>query len=62
MGSEILRSKMCYLWSEIWGRQDYLGYDISGMSLSQSFSYYQVFFQNWTADYLGVFEKVVLII
>ena len=29
---------MCYMWSEIWGRRDYLGSDISSMSLSMSFS------------------------
>ena len=45
---------MCYLWSEIWGRRDYLGPDISSMSLSKSFSSYQVFFRNWTADYVGI--------
>ena len=28
---------MCYLWSEIWGRQDYLGSDISSMSLPKPF-------------------------
>ena len=36
--SEILRSQMCYLWSEIWGRRGYLGSDISSMSLSKPFS------------------------
>ena len=25
---------MCYLWSETWGSQDYLGSDICNMSLS----------------------------
>ena len=29
---------MYYLWSEMWGRQDYLVSDISGMSLSKPFS------------------------
>ena len=28
---------MCYLWSENWSRPDYLGYDISTMSLSKPF-------------------------
>ena len=37
MVSEILRSQMCYLWSEILGRQDYLWSDISSMSLSKQF-------------------------
>ena len=37
LASEILRSQMCYLWSEIWGRQDYLGSDISSMSLSKQY-------------------------
>ena len=38
LGSEVLRSQMCCLWSEIWGRGDYLGSDISGMSLFKPFS------------------------
>ena len=46
---------MCYLWSEIWSKQDYLGSDISGMSLSEPFSQCR----NWTADYLGPLEKLV---
>ena len=28
---------MCLLWSEIWGRRDNLGSDISSMSLSSHF-------------------------
>ena len=52
---------MCYMWSEIWGRLDYLGSDISSMSLSKPFSWYQVCILNWTADYLG-FLKIGLII
>ena len=30
---------MFYLWSEIWGMRDYLGSDISSMSLSKQFFY-----------------------
>ena len=48
---------MCYMWSEIWGRRDYLGSKISGISLSKPFSLYQLCFQNWTADYLGSLES-----
>ena len=39
--------------SEIWRGRDYLGSNISSFSLSKPFSYYQVFFLNWTADYLS---------
>ena len=53
MGSEILRSQMYHMWSEIWGRQDYLGSNIS----SKPFSSYQLCFQNWTADYLESLES-----
>ena len=37
------------MWSEIWGRQDRLGSDISSMSLSKPFSKtkYQGLFQYW---------------
>ena len=38
LGFEISKSQMCHLWSEILDRQDYLGSDISGMSLSEPFS------------------------
>ena len=48
---------MCYMWSEIWGRRDYLGSNISSMSLSKPFSFYQLCLQNWTADYLGSLES-----
>ena len=34
---------MGYMWSEIWGRGDYLGSHISSMSLSKSFSQYPFF-------------------
>ena len=46
---------MCYLWSEMWGRRDYLGSDISSMSFSKPFSECR----NWTADYLGSLKKLV---
>ena len=36
-GSEILRSQMYYLWSEIWGRRDYLVSDVSSISLPSHF-------------------------
>ena len=46
-----LRSQKCYLWSGIWGKRDYLDYEISSMSL---------FFRNWTSDDdLGSLEKLV---
>ena len=47
MGSEILRSHgpICYLWSEIWGRRDYLGSDICSMSLSKPFLGVKLFFE-----------------
>ena len=48
---------MCYMWSEIWGRRDHLGSNFSSMSLSKPFSLYQVYFQNWTADYLGCLKS-----
>ena len=54
--SEILRSQMYYLWSEVWGRRDYSRPDISSMSLSKPL---QVFLRNWTADYLGSLKKLV---
>ena len=38
LGSEISRPKMCHQWSEIWGRRDYLGSDVSSMSLPKPFS------------------------
>ena len=44
MGSEILGSQMCYMCSEIWSRKDYLGSDISGMSVS---------------DHMGSLKKLV---
>ena len=50
---------MCYMWSEIWGSRDYLGSDISGMSLSKPFSQYLVYFRRWTADYLGSLKNLV---
>ena len=50
---------MCYLRYESWGRQDYLGSDISSMSTSKPFSWYQLCFRNWTADYLGSLTKLV---
>ena len=43
-----------------WGRPDYLGSDISSVSMSKPFSWYQVFLGNCNTDYLGVFEKLVL--
>ena len=52
---------MCYMWSDVWGRRDHLGSDICSMSLSKSFSRYQVCFRNWTGDYLGSL-KIGLII
>ena len=55
LASEILRSQMCYLWSEMWGRRDYLGSDISGMSLSKPFSECR----NWTADYFIYVRNVM---
>ena len=58
LGSEISRSQMCYLWSEISDRQDYLGYDISSTSFSKPFSSYQVFFQSWTAEFLESLKKL----
>ena len=57
LGSEILRSQMHYMWSEIWGRRDYWVSNISSMSLSKPFSLYQLCFQTWTADYLGSLES-----
>ena len=59
LGSEILRAQMCYMWSEIWGRLDFVGCDVSSMSLSKPFSWYQVCFRNWTTDYLGSLKKLV---
>ena len=59
MGSEISMFQMCYLWSEIWARRDYLGSGVSSMSLSEPFSQYEVFFRNWTADCLGSLKKLV---
>ena len=39
LASEISRSQIIYPWSEIWGRLgDYVGFDISSMSLSKPFS------------------------
>ena len=35
---EISMSQMCYLWSEILGRRNYLGSDVSSISLSKPFS------------------------
>ena len=55
LASEILRSKMCCQWSEIWSRRDYLGSDISRTSLSKPFSLYR----NCTADSLGSLKKLV---
>ena len=52
-------SQMYYLWSEILGRRDYFGSDISCTSLSKPFSWYQVVFGNWTADYLEPLKKLV---
>ena len=49
---------MCYMWCEIWGRRDYLGSNISGMSLSKPFSLHQLCFQNWKADHLGSLESL----
>ena len=47
---------MCCLWSEIWGRRDYLGSDIFSMSLSKQFFKCR----NWTADYsVGFLKKLV---
>ena len=54
LGSEISRwFQICYLWCEIWRRRDYLGSDISSISLSKPFSWYQVVFQKRWSDYLG---------
>ena len=36
---------MCYLWPEIWGRRDYLGSDISIMSLSKPFLSIKLFLE-----------------
>ena len=59
--SEISRSQMCYLWSEIRGRRDYLGSDVSSASLFKPFSWYQVFL-NLDSRLSGVFEQAGLII
>ena len=59
--SEISRSHMCYLWSENWSRPDYLGYDISTMSLPKLFLSTKLVLKldRWL---FGIFEKVGLII
>ena len=48
---------MRYMWSEVWDRRDYLGYDIFSMSLSRPFSWYPFFFK-LDSPSVGVFEKV----
>ena len=58
-GSEISRSEMCYLRSEICGGRDCVWSDISCMSLCKPFFWYQVLFRNWTAGYLGSLKKLV---
>ena len=44
LGSEISRSQMYYLWSEIRHRRDCLESDISSTSLSKPFAKYRVLF------------------